>query len=568
MGRTVPASWKRVLDAVRERGETDAWITYEQFQTLCAAQDVSIELAGTYAAILNELGYLIHYSADAELRDTVILKPEWLSKAISFVLEDKQVKEQNGLVTHERLGELWDDPDRGADRYPKNLHPVFLKLMERFDLSYLIATPIADAPDTSLVAQLVPGRRSNGWERDWVLKPGDTERKQVCRVLDAETGRTVGAEGLMYRLIVRLHRYSLGRNDYCLSRHWKTGLLLDDDFNGRAFIEEIGGDVHITVRAAYPERFLHHLCEEVQWLVNFYWKGLDARLYVPCLTPSCKGLLELAEIIENKAEGMPKIRCSVCKKYHMVDSLMVTAAHKLEWQEAVTELKQGQQKILSAVETGFDLLSVDLRTLMSQADEQFEAMMTTLTDPAKDGPRLFSFEPAEPGFWDKPEWAVGKFRLVLWCEHKRVPLPALNGSDDTRGVYEIELTRQWLKRAAPVLRVISATLRLALPIAIPGTKLAADDAEYKAIDEQLQFGVKAADSFIQGNEKLGSWLVNDESSGLNRTQSAIRAQGSVLRELHAILKKVDPTGGFGGLQRVQNKRREFLWVHPDFTDKY
>jgi hypothetical protein len=45
-----------------------------------------------------------------------------------------------------------------------------------------------------------------------------------------------------------------------------------------------------------------------------------------------------------------------------------------------------------------------------------------------------------------------------------------------------------------------------------------------------------------------------------------RAQGAVLRELHAFLKKEDP--GFGGLLRVQNKRREFLWIHPKFADQY
>ena len=103
VGRSVPASWKRLLDAIRQRSETDAWISYEQFLALCGSQKVDVTLAKTYAAILNELGHLIHYSTDPVLKDTVILKPEWLSKAISFVLEDKQVKEQNGLVRHSHL---------------------------------------------------------------------------------------------------------------------------------------------------------------------------------------------------------------------------------------------------------------------------------------------------------------------------------------------------------------------------------------------------------------------------------------------------------------------------------
>jgi hypothetical protein len=568
VGRSVPVSWKRVLDAVRQRSETDAWLTYEQFQTICTEQNVDLALAKTYAAILNELGHLIHYSTDPTLKDTVILKPEWLSKAISFVLEDKQVKDQNGLFRHDRLSELWDDPARGTDRYPQNLHPIFLKLMEKFDLSYQVELP----ETTSLLAQLVPSSRPEGWAQDWHQKPEEQELTQICRLLDKETGRTVELEGLIYRLIVRLHRYSLGRDDYNKSRHWKNGLLLDDVFNGRAFIEEIAGDVYITVRAVYPSGFLGYLCGDVQSLVKSFWKGIDPRIFLPCPTQSCKGLLERDELQESKAEGISKIRCAVCRKFHEIDDLMATTTAKPTWQEAVIQLDRGQQQILKAVDNGFDSLTVQLRTILSQADEQYKALLTTLTDPAKDGPRLFSFEPVDPGFWDKPNWIAQKFRLTLWCEHSRLPLTALNPKDDPSGVYEIELTREWLKRASPILRIISGTLKLALPIAIPGTQLATNDTEYKAISEQLTFGVKSAESFLQGSEKLGEWLVDQDLTELDQTaehtRSTIRAQGSVLRELHALLKEKDPAHGFGGLERVQNKRREFLWVHPKYVGEY
>jgi C-terminal of Roc, COR, domain/Ras of Complex, Roc, domain of DAPkinase/Leucine rich repeat len=568
VGRSVPTSWKQVLDAIRQRSQTDAWITYEQFQTLCTEQNVDLALAKTYAAILNELGHLIHYSTDPILKDTVILKPEWLSKAISFVLEDKQVKDQNGLFRHDRLSELWDDPARGTDRYPQNLHPIFLKLMEKFDLSYQVELP----ETTSLLAQLVPSRRPEGWAQDWHQKPEEQELTQICRLLDKETGRTVELEGLIYRLIVRLHRYSLGRDDYNKSRHWKNGLLLDDVLNGRAFIEEIAGDIYITVRAVYPSGFLGYLCGDVQSLVKSFWKGIDPRIFLPCPTESCKGLLERDELQESKAEGISKVRCAVCRKFHKIDDLMANTTAKPAWQEAVTQLDRGQQQILNAVNTNYDTLSVQLRTLMSQADEQYRALLTTLTDPAKDGPRLFSLEPRETGFLDKPDLVTQKFRLTLWCEHRRVPLPVLNGKDDTSGVYDIELTREWVKRASPILRIISVTLKLALPIAIPGTQLATDDIEYKAISEQLEFGIKSADSFLQGSGKIGDWLVDSDSTEFDQTaenaRSAIHAQGSVLRELHALLKAQDPANGFGGLERVQNKRREFLWVHPNYVGDY
>jgi hypothetical protein len=567
VGRSVPASWKRVLDAVRERSRKDAYITYSQFESICDDQKVSRELAGLYAAVLNELGHLIHYRSVDDLKDTVILKPEWLSKAISFVLEDEQAKQQNGLVEHDRLSQLWDDPARGKDRYPEEIHPIFLKLMERFDLSYRVVMPDAGAPDTSLIAQLVPGGRPVGWAESWGSdpQPGDAERTQVCRIVDAETGRTAEVEGLLYRLIVRLHRYSLGRENYYDSRHWKTGMILDDRFNGRAFIEEIAGDVRVTVRAAYPERFLHHLCEEVRWLVDHFWKGLECQLSVPC-HPPCKGLFEVEQLIETKQENIDKIRCSVCKKFYEIDSLLATVAPKLEFGEALAELKQGQAEIKQGMETGFGSVRADLRRLISQADEQFAGLMTALTDPAKDGPRLFSFEAVEPGFWDKPRWIAEKFRVTLWCEHSRVPLPLLTG-DKGRGVYELELTRDWVKRAAPVLKVLSSTLSLALPIAGSAMKLAVDEAAYKSIEKQLDFGQKCADSFLKGGKEIGDWLARGDDADQERGEG-IRAQGSVLRELHGLLKDLDPHNGFGGLERVQNKRREFLWVHPQYLDQY
>ncbi len=386
VGRKVPLSWKNVLEALRKRSEKDPYIRYEQFKSLCNRQRVSNELAATYAAILNELGHLIYYRGDETLKDTVILKPDYLSKAVSLVLEDKPTKDAHGLFEHTRLDEIWNNPDRPAEeRYPQELHPIFLRLMSKFDLSYQVAMPQAGAPPASLMAQLVPSLRPEGWREDWALKPGDVERAQVCRVLDSVTGRTVEAQGLMYRLIVRLHRYSLGRADYGLSRHWKTGMILDDGYNGRAFIDEVGGDIYVSVRAAYPERFLSHLCHEIQWLVEHFWKGLDARLFVPCPAEGCKGLLELGEIMDFKSAGIPKVRCAVCQQFYEIDPLMATMQPKPAWSEALAQLRDGQRNILEAQDIGLDRLSADLRALMSQADERYANLLSWLSDPAKEG---------------------------------------------------------------------------------------------------------------------------------------------------------------------------------------
>ena len=102
--------------------------------------------------------------------------------------------------------------------------------------------------------------------------------------MDAVHNKPATAEGLFYQLIVRLHKYSLGRADYANSVHWQRGLVLEDDTGARAFLEHTGEDVRITVRSPYPERFLSALTYEVKWLVGELLErdSLRSDCAVPC----------------------------------------------------------------------------------------------------------------------------------------------------------------------------------------------------------------------------------------------------------------------------------------------
>src|SRR5262249_53879858 len=128
----------------------------------------------------------------------------------------------------------------------------------------------------------------------------------------------------------------------------------------------------------------------------------------------------------------------------------------------------------------------DRRTkeILSKVEAAYDGLIRTIVDEAKEGPRLFSFEPVEPGFWDRPRWISTKYRVTLWCEHSRLPLPALNGADDKRGVYEITVPRDWVVQSAPYLKVLSRTLSLVLPVASSALKVTMDDKLYKGIEKQ------------------------------------------------------------------------------------
>ncbi|MBW4527170.1 MAG: leucine-rich repeat domain-containing protein [Phormidium tanganyikae FI6-MK23] len=587
MGRTVPTKWQRIRELLKDSGKTH--LPYKDIIALCEQQGLEGFAAELFVRVSHTLGYLIHYHYDPLLHDIVILKPDWLAKAISFVLDDETTRCRNGLVEFDHLSQLWSHPPfRGESGYPKALHPVFLRLMERFDLSYKVVLDPASKEEnaTSLIAQLVPDNRPDQLP-DWRDEPesGDRQQEQICRIVD-DRGQLANAEGLFYQLIVRLHKYSLGRANYENSIHWQRGLMLDNEYNGRALLEHIGTDVKITVHAAYPERFLSYLTEEVKWLVENCWKGLRCNVMVPCIEPCgmnvCGyGLFEVQKLIESKKKQRNEYPCPVsgCDEWQNIDQLLNNAptapppsqAIGIEkFREVVKDELTIIRKDLVALnreeEKRFEALSQEQRTIMSKIDQQFADLMQMLTDEAKDGPRLFSFKPIDPGFLDRPKWISEKFQLTLWCEHSRKPLPVLNPPGSKQGVYELELNREWFTRAVPYFKLVTTTLSLVLPVAASATKLMLDDATYKGIQEELEMGQKSLESTLKGSDTAVDWQTKRGASSEFEQSESVRAQGSMLRELHTLLKEKDP--GFGGLVQVQNKRREFLWVHPQFIEEY
>jgi len=213
----------------------------------------------------------------------------------------------------------------------------------------------------------------------------------------------------------------------------------------------------------------------------------------------------------------------------------------------------------------FDSLDASQKELLSKAETSYNNLIKVFTDEAKEGPRLFSLVPVERSGFNPKQWTSAKFKLILWCEHSRWPLPILNGKHSDKGVYELELTREWFKKAAPVLKAVTSTLSLVLPIASSAVKLVMDENVYKAIENELNFGKDVIDGVLSGAEKTEIFTNTGDSVDLQHGTS-LRAENASLRELHALLKAKDP--GFGGLVRVMNKRQEFLWVHERFAGEY
>lgn len=565
VGRSVPKSFADVRATLQATGAP--YLPLDEVLAICRAHNMDDEIARLFITISHRLGHLTHYENDPALRDIVILRPDWLATAMSYVLDDEETRKAHGLVDFSRLGYLWDDPTRSADtRYPASLHRIFLRLMERFDLSYRVAGLSKDEESNpvSLIAQLVPDTtpKEEDFFKAWssTLAPGDIQQTQICRIVDAQNGQSANAEGLFYQLIVRLHKYSLGRDNYNASVHWQRGLILDANYNGRALLRHIGNDVHITVRAAFPERFLGMLTEEVKYLVESFWEGLRCDVTVPCLAiPDCKGLFEVSKLIENKKRDRHEQPCSICNEWQSIEQLLSNAPAATQSVSLSVLMKEFAQ-----VKDKLDVVNDNTRRILSQVDKQYADLIQLFTDEAKEGPRLFSLFPVDGNKYNPQTWLREKFRLVLWCEHSRLPLPAINGIESKKGVYDFELDREWFKRAVPFLKFMTGTLSLVLPM-MSSTLKTIDDTAFKTLENQLSLGKSVIDFLSSEGTELSEVMGPAETTILERGIGS-RAENATLRELHALLKAKDP--GFGGLVRVLNKRNEFLWVHEKFAGEY
>src|SRR5262249_24921555 len=97
MGRTVPARSQQAREALQQTSA--AYLALERVLDICHEHKLDEEEARLFVSMAHRLGHLIHYEHDPALRDIVVLKPDWLATAISFVLDDKPTREAHGLVS-------------------------------------------------------------------------------------------------------------------------------------------------------------------------------------------------------------------------------------------------------------------------------------------------------------------------------------------------------------------------------------------------------------------------------------------------------------------------------------
>jgi internalin A len=528
MGMRFNRNWKFARDELMVHAEPR--VSYATFAEICARHGLSEIDAETLAHLMHDLGYIVHYSDDERLRDDVVLQPQWLTKAIGFVLEDRVTQEYEGILPDGRLRQVWyDHPFANEPRYDPSLYPFFLRLMEKYDVSYRL-------PDgkASLVAQHVPQVRP---ELPWLPEEDPPENlRRIAMICAMEED----PPGLVPWMIVRTHDYSAEQTNATGSvrrLHWQKGMFLTHASHGEALLEKRGREFHIYTQADWPEYFMKIIQLTLQKLIADNWPGMEGRyrFMVPCPESTdgqpCKGRFNIQALRQWLAEGDTIARCQEC-------SCRVSIAELLfgfEERDISVQLREIKEQ----------LAGVD-----SRIADYFMATMRAIAYEATHGPRLFTFRERAAGLSLKP-LVARPLELQLWCEAEGCQHPVIESG---LGVYPIDMPLEWFAQIAPYANFALKVLATVAPIAAPAINA--------FFGSKTTENLKIADQLSLAGAIIGKLPTEIKASdrSLAPGQMLSEPERSGILALHRLLNEKDPTQERLGLHRVATYTGDYRWL--------
>ena len=215
-----PADWF----TVKERLESmdDEYLGYQGLVELCVRQGIKEESdRDTLGFVLHCLGIALNYREDLRLRETTVLKPEWITEGIYSILNATTLADRQGELKLTDMQEILP-----KKRYPVDRHLFLLELMRKFSLCF----SFQDGADRYLVPELL------GKE-----EPEEVATFQPDHCLNFEYHYRVLPEGLLPRFIVRTHIISRGQP------RWRSGVVLSHE-NCKALVKAEPIERRVVVR--------------------------------------------------------------------------------------------------------------------------------------------------------------------------------------------------------------------------------------------------------------------------------------------------------------------------------
>jgi GTPase SAR1 family protein len=633
----VPLRWEKAVAALQgDHGASPAlrWAAFEGLvRRLAGVADLDVR---AFARTMHGLGRLVWFEGDAQLSDWVILHPDWLGKAVSYVFEkassvgvdtDESTPLGQGLVTRKAMDLLWSNPgtvdeERKAESgYAKEYFTLFRRVMILSDLIQPLQRTGRRAEDVE--RYLVPvrlGGRPSTWDEGWNPRGVVTVRLRLLSRGWKEDGSDEAlnpwiAQGVFWRLMVRLHPYARGRNRLFEAAHWKQGVRLEDPPYGQARLHMVEGDFyfegspHLRGLVTGALRvLLDEIDQRYRIRIRFEEElGCQPASTKEELRPRC--VRELARrryfrpdrLLERDDDGCiePEFTCrdGDCRfRIDVLKTCLGESSGSLTREQSAEQLREIGERVASGVRLGMEPLAKRFDDLLHKQEKLLEQVRTqgaeagaegTLLqyeqlkdllrevlrerdgDASLHGPCLFSIGPAEGyGFLTDLGPRVGtKVRLHLHCEHSLLPASWIQTEDGPlAGSFDIEWSQDWARRLSGATGGIAQLLAGGLTLV---SAFGEDLPLIKPVLEALKSVPAALAKKPPGILRQLKGVPTDWNP-----RNPMEGQGVVLKELHGFLRQtlgnvpLDEAPGLG-LCRVRDRTRgRHSWVHPRFAKDY
>jgi small GTP-binding protein len=289
-------SWLNIRRAIE--ADNRNYMAYLEYLDLCSQYDVEEREARVLSQYLHKLGIILHFQDRASLRDILILKPTWITDAVYAILNAQSLSDQEGVLRHSELRNIWD-----PDHYPESVYPTLLELLNRFELAYQL-------PDKE--SHLVPELLSSSDPEGDLVEKGGLRFFYNYDFLQAS---------IMTRFIVLVHNDLESSQDGRLLC-WREGAVLHWE-NTRALVRTRKLENLVEVRIQGHKR--RELLAIIRHQFDQIHRSMNIRItqQIPCnCSPECQNRFDYERLLEAEAKGKTSVECQRRWAHVLLSSLL------------------------------------------------------------------------------------------------------------------------------------------------------------------------------------------------------------------------------------------------------
>ena len=329
VGDLLPKRWLDIRENLEKLNKN--YIPYSEYLDICSDYAMQVSKAENLCEYFHDLGVFLCFRDNPILKHTVFLKPEWATKAVYIITEDKEVIKNYGWFKFKDLERIWSE-------YPPEKHVELIELMKSFEICF-------ELPQGReyIIPELL---KANQPPFDW-----DTEDN-----LRFKYKYDFMPAGIMTRLIVNVHDLIEG------DLYWKNGTILSWEGNRALIIQYNPREIEIKVKGPDKKSFLNIIRWKLDYIHSSF-KNLEVKEMVPCSCVDCKTSLtphfyEYKALIKYQDKGIKEIPCPVDASPASVKEMLFGVP---------TILEKEKNEILKSV---FQDFGIDINSSRGSKDEK------------------------------------------------------------------------------------------------------------------------------------------------------------------------------------------------------